>query len=79
MTMSNKVYDILKKIALVWLPALATLYVTIAGIWGLPYAEAISGTIMAVDFFLGTILGISTSYYNKREAERKAFNDSLNE
>jgi Na+/proline symporter len=79
MTMSNKVYDILKKIALVWLPALATLYVMIAGIWGLPYAEAISGTIMAVDTFLGTILGISTLNYNKREAERKAFNDSLNE
>ena len=49
--MSNKVYDILKYIAQIILPALATLYLTLAGIWGLPYGEAISGTIMAIDTF----------------------------
>jgi hypothetical protein len=67
--MSNKVYDVLKFIAQIVLPALATLYVTIAGIWGLPYGEQISGTIMAVDLFLGALLGISTMQYNKREAK----------
>lgn len=63
--MSNKLYDILKFIALVLLPALGTLYFALAGIWGFPYGEQIVGTITAVDTFLGAILGISTHYYNK--------------
>ena len=64
--MSNKVYDVLKWIAMYLLPALGTLYFAIASIWGLPYGEQIVGTITAVDTFLGVILGISTAQYNKR-------------
>ena len=69
MKLTNKAYDVLKYIAQIVLPAAATLYVTIAGIWGLPYAEAVSGTIMAVDFFLGALLKISSDNYYK-EAEK---------
>ena len=65
--MSNKAYDVLKKVAQVWLPALGTLYFALASIWGLPYGEAIVGTITAVDAFLGAILGISTHLYNKQQ------------
>ena len=64
--MSNKVYDVLKWIAQILLPAAATLYFALAGIWNLPYAEGISATIMAIDAFLGVILGISTAQYNKK-------------
>ena len=64
--MSNKVYDVLKWIAMLFLPALGTLYFALAGIWGLPYGEQIVGTITAIDTFLGVILGISTTQYNKR-------------
>ena len=64
--MSNKVYDILKWIAQILLPALGTLYYAIAKIWGLPYVEEIVGTITAVDLFLGALLGISTIQYNKQ-------------
>ena len=64
--MSNKVYDTLKWIAMYLLPALGTLYFALAGIWGLPYGEQIVGTITAADTFLGVILGISTTKYNKR-------------
>ena len=64
--MSNKVYDTLKWIAMYLLPALGTLYFALAGIWGLPYGEQIVGTITAIDTFLGVILGISTTQYNKR-------------
>ena len=64
--MSNKVYDVLKWIAMYLLPALGTLYFALSGIWGLPYGEQIVGTITAVDTFLGVILGISTVQYNKR-------------
>ena len=63
--MSNETYDILKKIAQVWLPAIGTLYFALARIWNLPYAEEIVGTITAVDAFLGALLGISTMLYNK--------------
>ena len=64
--MSNKLYDVLKWIAMYLLPALGTLYFALAGIWGLPYGEQIVGTITAIDTFLGVILGISTAQYNKR-------------
>ena len=64
--MNNKVYDVLKWIAMYLLPALGTLYFAIASIWGLPYGEQIVGTITSVDTFLGVILGISTAQYNKR-------------
>lgn len=79
MNMSNKVYDILKKIALVWLPAAGTLYFTLAGIWGFPYAEQIVGTVTAVDTFLGIVLGISTLQYNKKLKKREEFEKSLEE
>lgn len=65
MKMSNKVYDVLKFIAMIFLPALGTLYFTLAQIWNFPYGEQVVGTIAAIDTFLGAILGISTSNYNK--------------
>jgi len=65
MKMSNKVYDILKFIAQILLPAIGTLYFALARIWDLPYAEQIVGTITAVDAFLGALLGISTMQYKK--------------
>ena len=63
---SNKTYDKLKWIAQYLLPALATLYFAVAGIWGLPYANQVVGTITAIDTFLGVILGVSTAQYNKQ-------------
>lgn len=65
--LSNKVYDILKWIAQILLPALGTLYFALAQIWGFPYAEQIVGTITAIDTFLGILLGISTVHYRDRE------------
>lgn len=65
--MSNKLYDVLKQIALIWIPALGTLYFALAGIWGFPYGEQIVGTLTAIDTFLGAILGISTNIYKKGE------------
>ena len=65
MIIKGKVYDVLKQIAMYWLPALGTLYFTLSGIWGLSYGEQIVGTITAIDTFLGVILGISKSNYKK--------------
>ena len=63
--MSNKVYDILKYVALIFLPALGTLYFALSGIWGLPYGEQIVGTITAIDTFLGALIGVASINYNK--------------
>ena len=68
--MSNKLYDILKWIALVVLPALATFYLGLSNYWNIPYPEAISGTIMLFDTFLGALLGISSIKYSQKEGEK---------
>lgn len=63
--MSNKMFDTLKFLAQVLIPACGTLYFALASIWGLPYAEEIVGTLTAIDTFMGTLLHISTVKYNK--------------
>lgn len=65
MKMSNTVYDVLKWVALIAMPALAILYKDLAGIWGLPFGEQIPETIVAVELFLGVVLGISNATYKK--------------
>lgn len=64
--MSNQTYDVLKWIAQILLPALATLYFGLAKIWNLPYPEEVVGTITAVDLFLGALLGLSSIEYKKQ-------------
>lgn len=66
MKISNKTYDVLKWIAMVALPAISTLYALLAVLWGFPYGEQIVGTITGVSTFLGTLLGISSAKYNKK-------------
>lgn len=65
MKLSNKLYDVLKWIALVVLPALSALYLGLAGLWGFPCGEQVSGTIALIDTFLGALLGISSANYAK--------------
>lgn len=74
--MNNKVYDILKWVAQIVLPALGALYFALAQIWGLPYGEEIVGTITAIDCFLGAILGISNVQY-KKKIEQKFTDENI--
>lgn len=64
MKMNNTVYDILKWVALIAMPAFAILYESLAATWGLPFGEQISETITALDLFLGVVLGVSNATYN---------------
>lgn len=64
-TMKNKSYDRLKFTTTIVLPALGTLYFTLAAIWGLPYAEQFVGTIAAIATFMGVILKISSDTHAK--------------
>lgn len=63
MIKNNKLYDRLKFLTQIGLPAFGALYFALAGIWGLPSANEVVGTIVAVDAFLGVILGISSAKY----------------
>jgi len=65
MKINSKVYDVLKWVAMLFLPALALLVQTVFAIWGIPYGEQISATIVAINAFLGAILGISNIGYQK--------------
>lgn len=62
--MSSKLYDSLKFVAQILLPALGTLYAALAALWGLPAVEAVSGTVLAVDTFLGGLLHLSAASYS---------------
>lgn len=74
---TNRVYDNLKYIAQIILPALGTLYFALSQIWGLPYGEAIVGTIAAIDAFLGAVLKISSDrFYKVTKKEEKSNEDS---
>ena len=68
MKLNSKVYDVLKYICQIALPALGGLYFALSQIWGLPYGEQIVGTISAITACLGILLGISTySYYKDQD------------
>lgn len=69
--LSNKTYDVLKWVAQIALPACGTLYFALAAIWGFPFGEQVVGTITAVDTFLGVLLGVSTTQYNKAQDTSK--------
>ena len=65
MKLNNKVYDILKWLVMIALPALSACYVALPPVWGWPYAEQVAMTISAVTALLGALLGLSTAQYKK--------------
>lgn len=75
--MKNKTYDTLKYLALIVLPALATLIITVFKIWGIPYGAEIAGTITAIDAFLGAILQISSGAYKQIAAKNKEIEELI--
>ena len=65
MKLPDKIYDILKWITMIVLPAFATAYVGLAAIWGWPFADEVAKTTAVICTLLGALLGISTAQYNK--------------
>ena len=63
--MSNKVYDVLKWVALVALDAVGYFYQEIANVWSLPYGDNVLKTCVALSILLGTLIGVSSSNYKK--------------
>lgn len=67
--LNNKVYNVLKWVAIIVMPALATLVSVILNAWGLPYAEPITTTITAIGTFIGAILVVSNAKYNNSKED----------
>lgn len=65
MKLSNKTYDIIKWLALVLIPATATLWLTLGKVWAFPYLTEVGATIPAIGLFLAAIIGISNDNYKK--------------
>lgn len=68
MKLPNRIYDWLKWLVVIVLPAIGALYTGLSQIWALPYAAEIPATITVICTFLGAVLCISTAQYNKDAA-----------
>lgn len=67
--LSNKHYDLLKRIVTIILPGVATLYVTVSALWGLPNPEAVAGTLAAVATFGGVVMRFGSNSYDASEGK----------
>lgn len=68
MKINDKLYDVLKWVAILLLPALSTFIAYVFPLWGIPYGDEIAKTLTALGVFLGAILGLSTIQYKKEKA-----------
>lgn len=67
MRIPDSLYDWLKWICMICIPALTTAYVGLSAVWGWPYAEEIAKTSAVICTLIGALLGISTAEYNKEK------------
>jgi len=65
MRIPDKLYDILKWVCLVCIPALTTFYCVLDGVFGWGYAEIVAKISAALCTLIGALIGISTAQYNK--------------
>lgn len=77
--MTNKVFDIIRFLCEVLVPAIGALYFGLSKIWGFPYGHEVVGTCSVVAVFLGAIIGINRASYNEEFPEQTAFNEEETE
>ena len=78
MKLSDKVYDLLKYLGMIGLPAVAVAYQSLAQVWSLPYSEQIPSTILIIVTLLNTCLQISSTNYYKEQKDNNAV-ETINE
>lgn len=76
MKFTNKVYDVVKWIVVIALPAIAAAYSALGGVWNFPYAEQVVTTINILATFLGALICVSTVNYNKDEKKKEKNNEA---
>lgn len=69
MKINDKVYDVLKYVAQVGLPALAVFILAIGPVWDLPKYQEIGTTVVAFNTFLGALLLLNQVRYNASDAK----------
>ena len=72
MKLNDKVYDLLKYLGMIGLPAVAVAYQSLAQVWSLPYSEQITSTILIIVTLLNTCLQISSTNYYKEQKDNNA-------
>ncbi len=78
MKIPNRVYDVLKWVAVIVIPALVILIKTVFPVWHIPYAEPIATTLTAIGLFIGALIGVSTiSYNNQINADIKQIGEDI--
>ena len=65
--LNDKLYNILKWIALIAIPALAVFVKTTGNAWGIMYIDEIVTTLNALGTFLGALICVSTVNYNSKK------------
>ena len=68
MNLTNKQYDLYKKLVTVVAPALITLITGLGALYKFD-STAITGTLALLTTFTGTVLGISSKKYNEDQGE----------
>lgn len=69
MKLPDKVYDVLKWVTMIVIPALTTAYVGLAAVWGWSFSTEVAKTSAVICTLLGALLGISTADYNKNNQQ----------
>ena len=72
MKLNDNVYDLLKYLGMIGLPAIAVAYQSLAQVWSLPYSEQIPSTILIIVTLLNTCLQISSTNYYKEQKDNNA-------
>lgn len=65
MKLNDKVYDILKWVGLIALPALAVFVGVIGPVWNIPYTDQIVVTLNALGVLIGALIGVSAATISK--------------
>lgn len=67
MKLPNRIYDVLKWVVMVCIPALTTAYVGLDSVFGWGYADVVAKVSAIVCTLIGALIGISTAQYNKSQ------------
>lgn len=65
----DKVYNVLKYITIIGLPAVTTFFMTIGKIWSIPYTSEIGATLVAITTLLGALICISSIQYHYAQGD----------
>lgn len=73
LAISNRLYDVAKDSATIYLPALAIAYGALAQFWPLPFVTEVVGTIGVLVVFIGSVLKKSSKEYQKVTEAKQAY------